>query len=137
MRRARMLKWWAAGERNMVRWMFLDPKARLVYPDWPEIAAQLVAILRVAAGNPANDRRLAVLVGELTTRSTEFADYRADYKVFQHTDGPKRFHHDAVGVLTLNYETLLMPADPGLSLIIYTADRGSPSAEKLQVLAQG
>jgi transcriptional regulator with XRE-family HTH domain len=123
------------AERNMVRWMFLDPKARQVYPDWSEIAAQLVAILRVAAGNAANEQRLAALVGELTTRSTEFADYWADYQVFQHTHGPKRFHHNAVGVLTLNYETLLFPADPGLSLIVYTADRGSPSAEKLQQLA--
>lgn len=126
----------APAERNMVHWMFLHPNARRVYPDWSEIAAQLVAILRVAAGNAANEARLAVLVGELTTRSTEFADYWADYRVYQHTYGPKRFHHDAVGDFTLNYETLQLPADPGLSLIIYSADRGSPSAEKLAALAQ-
>ena len=53
-------------ERNMVRWMFLDPKARRIYPDWPEVAAQMVAILRVAGGRNRADARLAELVTELS-----------------------------------------------------------------------
>lgn len=123
------------AERNMARWMFLDPKARQVYPDWPDIAAQMVAILRVAGGRDAGDARLAELVGELSTRSSEFAQFWAAQKLFEHTHGPKRFHHDAVGTMTLNYETMHLPADAGLSLILYTADPGSPSEAKLVELA--
>ncbi|MBE8516059.1 helix-turn-helix domain-containing protein [Amycolatopsis sp. H6(2020)] len=123
------------AERNMVRWMFLDPKARTVYPDWAEIAEQMVAILRVAAGKDARDPALTALVGELTTRSEEFARFWSDYRVFQHTHGTKSFHHDAVGTMTINYETLVPPTDPDLSLIIYTAPAGSPSEEKLKILA--
>lgn len=125
-----------AAERNMVRWMFLDPKARQVYPDWPDIAAQMVAILRMASGRDAGDARLAALVGELSTRSAEFATRWAAQELFAHTYGPKRFYHDAVGSMTLNYETLRLPADPGLSMIVYTADAGSPSEAKLRQLSE-
>ncbi|TCN39715.1 helix-turn-helix protein [Kribbella orskensis] len=124
-----------AAERNMARWMFLNPKAREVYPDWPEIAAQMVAILRAAARPDASDPLLAALVGDLTTRSDEFARFWADYKVFKHTHGTKTFHHEAVGDLRINYESLVPAADPDLSLIIYSAATGSPSEEKLKLLS--
>jgi transcriptional regulator with XRE-family HTH domain len=123
-----------AADRNMIRWMFLNPKAREVYPDWAEIAAQLVAVLRLEAGQDGDDRRLAALVGELTARSDEFATCWSDHRVFQHTHGPKRLRHNAVGELTLNYETLVPPGDPQLRVIVYTADVGSPAAEKLDIL---
>jgi len=54
--------------------------------------------------------------------------------VFQHTHRPKRLRHSAVGELTLNYETLVPPGDPQLRVIVYTADVGSPAAEKLDIL---
>ncbi|MFG2480784.1 helix-turn-helix domain-containing protein [Streptomyces fagopyri] len=122
------------AERNLVRWMFLDPRARAVYLDWEEIAAQMVAVLRVAAGEEP-DPALAELVGELTAHSDDFARVWAEYRVFQHTYGTKRFHHEAVGTMTINYESLALPADPGLSLLVYTADTGSPSEEKLRILS--
>ena len=124
------------AERNMVRWMFLDPKARRIYPDWPEIAAQMVAILRMAGGRNMADARLAELVTELSEASEEFACAWADRNLFQHTHGPKRFHHNAIGTITLNYETLRLPADPGLSLILYTAAAGSPEEAKLRELVR-
>jgi hypothetical protein len=40
-----------------------------------------------------------------------------------------------VGELTLRYETMALPRDDGQSVIVYTADRGSPSEEKLRLLA--
>ncbi|GGX59632.1 transcriptional regulator [Streptomyces minutiscleroticus] len=123
-----------AAERNLARWMFLDPRARTVYPDWEEIAAQTVAVLRVAAGEEP-DPALTGLVGELSSRSDDFARVWAEYRVFRHTHGRKRFHHEAVGTMTLNYESLALSADPGLSLLVYTADTGSPSEEKLRILS--
>ena len=66
--------------------------------------------------------------------SRDFARFWAERDLFQHTHGPKRFHHDAVGTLTVNYETMHLPADPGLSLILYTAEPGSASEAKLREL---
>jgi transcriptional regulator with XRE-family HTH domain len=45
-------------ERNLARWMFLDPRARVVYPQWDVVAPQMVAILRRAAGTRGNSPRL-------------------------------------------------------------------------------
>ena len=52
-----------------------------------------------------------------------------------HGTGTKRFHHPVVGELTLAYEELAITAEPGLVLMVYTAEPGSASAEGLQLLA--
>ena len=76
------------------------------------------------------------VVTELSEASEEFACAWADRNLSQHTHGPKRFHHNAIGTITLNYETLHLPADPGLSLILYTAAAGSPEEAKLRELVR-
>jgi hypothetical protein len=45
-------------------------------------------------------------------------------------------HHPLVGDLTLAFEMLELPADPGLSLLTYSAEPGSPSEEALRELAR-
>lgn len=45
------------------------------------------------------------------------------------------FFNETVGAMTLRYETLAPPGDDGQLVVIYTADRGSPSEEKLRLLA--
>ena len=52
-----------------------------------------------------------------------------------HGTGTKRFVHPVVGELTLAYEELAITAEPGLVLLVYTAEPGSPSAERLRLLA--
>jgi hypothetical protein len=53
-----------------------------------------------------------------------------------HRTGTKRFQHPLVGELTLAYESLQMPADPGLTLVTYSAEPGSPSEAALGELAR-
>ena len=36
--------------------------------------------------------------------------------------------------MKINYETLPLPADRGQTVIVYSADAGSPSEEKLKLL---
>jgi hypothetical protein len=49
-----------------------------------------------------------------------------------HRVGTKRFHHPLVGDLTLRYETFALAADPGLAVVMYSAEPGSPSEEVLR-----
>jgi len=123
-----------AAERNIVRWLFLDPTTRTRYPDWEQIAAPTVAALRAYHDPRVHDDALERLVGELSVASEEFASFWADYRLFKHTNGTKRIHHPTVGVMTLNYETLDVPDSGGQFLSTYTADVGSPSEEKLRIL---
>ena len=54
---------------NVARFVFLDPRARTFFLDWPTAANDTVAALRTEAGASPHDRDLSDLVGELTTRS--------------------------------------------------------------------
>jgi transcriptional regulator with XRE-family HTH domain len=118
---------------NVARFTFLDPRARQFWPDWDHVADDLVAHLRAIA-NPL-DRALPELVGELSTRSDEFRQLWARHDVRAHAQGVKRFQHPVVGPLTLHYDHLQLAAEPGLTMITYTAEPGTTSHDNLALLA--
>ncbi|MFG6502237.1 helix-turn-helix transcriptional regulator [Microbacterium sp. P05] len=120
---------------NLARFQFLDPASRDFYPDWDAFAQMCVAIMRTEAGRDPHDKGLQDLVGELSTRSDTFRKLWGSHDVRTHGSGTKRFNHPVVGELTLAYEELTITADPGCILMIYTAEPGSPSAERLNLLA--
>ncbi|MEV6379540.1 helix-turn-helix transcriptional regulator [Streptomyces sp. NPDC051773] len=120
---------------NMARFQFLDPVARRFYPDWDLIADMTVDVLRTAAGRDPHDKDLHDLVGELSTRCDAFRVRWGSHNVRRHGTGSKRFHHPVVGDLTLSWHGSAMDAEPGLTLLIYTAEPGSPSEEALRLLA--
>src|SRR4051794_25901353 len=120
---------------NLARFQFLDPASRDFYPDWDLFAEMCVGVMRAEAGRDPHDRGLQDLVGELSTRSETFRRLWADHDVRTHGTGTKRFRHPVVGELTLAYEELAITAEPGLVLLVYTAEPGSPSAERLGLLA--
>jgi hypothetical protein len=122
------------GPANVARFVFLSPRARVFFPDWESVANDLVANLRTEAGRNPHDRGLQDLVGELSTRSQEFRSRWATHNVRQHQTGRKRMHHPVVGDLELTYEVLALPADPGLSLVVYGAEPGSASQDGLKLL---
>ncbi|MGF2209918.1 helix-turn-helix domain-containing protein [Streptomyces albidoflavus] len=123
------------NQANLARFNFLDPASRRFYPDWDLAADVAVAILRTEAGRNPHDKELHDLVGELSTRSDAFRTRWGAHDVRHHGTGTKRFHHPAVGALTLAYEGLEMATEPGLTLTVYTAEPGSPSDEGLRLLA--
>jgi transcriptional regulator with XRE-family HTH domain len=120
---------------NLARFQFLDPAAREFYPDWDLFAEMCVAIMRAEAGRDPHDKGLQDLVGELSTRSETFRRLWAAHDVRIHGAGTKRFRHPLVGKLSLAYEELAVTAEPGNVLLIYSAEPGSPSAERLALLA--
>ena len=125
----------AGGPPNHARYTFLDPRSADFYPDWNLAARTGVALLRAEAGRRPDDRVLSELIGELTTRSQQFSSLWATHNVRWHTTGTKRFHHRVVGDLSLAYEGLALIADPGQTLITFTAEPGSPSQQALAFLA--
>jgi hypothetical protein len=114
--------------------MFLDPGARDLYPDWETVARDTVASLRASAGADLDHPRLTELVGELTLKSEHFARLWARHDVRAKAAGTKRMHHPLVGELSLAYETLAVNGTAGLTIVVYHAEVGSPSAEALALL---
>jgi hypothetical protein len=93
------------------------------------------AMLRVAAAREPFDRELSDLIGELATRSEDFRVLWASHDVHEHRTGLKRIHHPMVGDIDLSYEAMSFPGQPGLSLMVYTAEPGSPSADAVKLLS--
>jgi transcriptional regulator with XRE-family HTH domain len=120
---------------NVARFTFLSSRARDFFRDWEQAASDIVANMRTEAGRKPYDKELSDLVGELSTRSDEFRVRWAAHHVRHHNTGVKRIHHPLVGDLELSYEAMQLPADPGLSLIVYTAQPDSPTQEALRFLA--
>ncbi|WP_066375785.1 helix-turn-helix transcriptional regulator [Herbidospora mongoliensis] len=120
--------------RNMARFILLDPAAKALYPDWPQVARSVVAILRLYAGSHLDDPGLTTLIEDLSRGSDLFRQVWGEHSVDRHADGRKRFRHPVVGELTLNYETFLAAGDPEQSVVLFHADPGSPSADALRLL---
>lgn len=120
---------------NMARFIFLNTRATKFFHDWERIADDAVAILRAEAGREPYDRRLSDLIGELSTRSEEFRVRWAAHDVKLHNTGAKTLHHPLAGELTLVYEALELPTDPGQRILVYTAAPDSPSHDALRLLA--
>lgn len=120
---------------NFARFQFLDPASREFYPDWDLFAEMCVAIMRAEAGRDPHDPELQDLVGELSTQSEVFRRLWGAHDVRTHGAGTKRFRHPVVGDLTLAFEELAITAEPGHVLLVYTAEPGSPTAERLRLLA--
>jgi len=125
---------WPAGQRNIVRYVFLHPQARNLYVDWAKMAPGVVAHLRAVAGADPDLPELVNLVAELRVKSPEFAELWDRYEVGAHTDGNKRFQHPTVGTLTLGYEAMSLNGANGQRLIAYYATPGSADYDAVILL---
>jgi transcriptional regulator with XRE-family HTH domain len=125
----------AGRPANVARFVFLSSRARTFFCDWDRAASDTVATLRTEAGRNPYDRDLSDLIGELCTRSEEFSTRWAAHNVRFHRSGFKDVHHPVVGDLHLSFEAMELPSDPGLSLIVYSAEPASATADGLVLLA--
>ncbi|MFF1904009.1 helix-turn-helix domain-containing protein [Kitasatospora sp. NPDC058218] len=123
---------------NNARFLFCDPASRDVHPEWEDRAREAVGQLRVSAGSYPDDTELAALITELSARSADFRRIWATGEIVVCGAGRKRLRHPAAGLLTLDYETLHVPAAPGetgLVVHVFSAEEGSPEAAALAGLA--
>ncbi|MBT9608284.1 MAG: helix-turn-helix domain-containing protein [Microbacteriaceae bacterium] len=120
---------------NLARYIFLDPHAQTFYAAWEQVARDTVAALRIEAGRNPFDRGLTDLIGELSTRSDAFRTWWASHNVRLHTSATKTFHHPEVGDVEVTGEALNLASEPGTTIIAYTVEPASRSAENLQLLA--
>ncbi|MFC0676082.1 helix-turn-helix domain-containing protein [Brachybacterium hainanense] len=121
---------------NTARFIFLDPRARRFYAGWDSAAHNTVAILRAATGEHPRDAALTALIEDLSQRSALFRELWSRHDVRHHYQGRKHYHHPVVGEIELQYETMALAPDDGLSLAVYPALPGSAGQEALRRLAQ-
>jgi transcriptional regulator with XRE-family HTH domain len=120
---------------NLARMLFLAPGGAELYVDPDGMARSMVGFLRYSSGVFPDDRKLSLLVGELAQRSAWFAGLWAEHPVSDCGYGIKNFRHPLVGRLDLSYEALAI-ADSSQRMVLYTAERGSASADGLELLGR-
>lgn len=123
------------GEFNGARFPFLDARADDFYVDIAQVRRNVVALLHQAAGRDPYDEDLVRLVGQLSTRSAEFRALWASHDVIRFQRGTKHYRHPLVGDLDFGYESFEMTTDPGLTLLVYTIEPQSATAERVALLA--
>ncbi|MET7391582.1 helix-turn-helix domain-containing protein [Streptomyces sp. NPDC005529] len=123
------------GPVNTARFLFLDPAGQDFWADWDKSGDDSVAFLRMETGRAPHDRALADLIGELSTKSTDFARRGARHDVKIHCTGVKNLHHPLVGDLALPCEAMELAASPGLRLNFCTPEPDSREQEALGLLA--
>ncbi|MFC9838445.1 helix-turn-helix transcriptional regulator [Rhodococcus sp. NPDC127530] len=122
------------ADRNIARFVYLDDRSTEFYADWLQSARDCVAMLRFASGNNPQDRQLVALIGELSVRSEHFRQLWAEHDVRNHSTGTKTLHNPIVGEVTVTYEAM-RTGESGHTLVTYTAEANSPSADALKLLA--
>ncbi|MGN9910077.1 helix-turn-helix transcriptional regulator [Phytohabitans sp. LJ34] len=124
-----------AEKPNMCRFIFLDPRAKEYFVDWPLARRMNAAMLRLQAGRDPLNSDITALVGELSTLSPQFREDWADHHVHEHRHGQKVYRHPEVGEIDVTFDAFDMPGEPGLMICTYTVQEGSPSADKMALLA--
>ena len=122
---------WPPEQRNVARYLFLDPAARTLLPDWEDQARTCVSGLRALAGTDADAPGLARLVDDLILTSSDFAHLWERYEVKSHTPETKTFNHPTVGTLTLGFQAMTLEGTPGHRLSVYYATPGTPDHDAL------
>jgi transcriptional regulator with XRE-family HTH domain len=117
---------------NRLRSLLLDPEERAFQQDWTRSTEGFIAAFRKSVGDDTDNPRFVELVGELALSSERFRTLWARHDVRSLEGGSTTVNHPVVGELHLHRDKL--PVD-GLLLVLYYADQGSQSDEKLRLLA--
>jgi len=127
-------------QRNILRFVFLDPRARAAQYDWESVARFVLGAFRVDAARAGAAAEVEPLVDELCRLSPDFKAMWRDNDV---RDAPgeavKHIRHPLLGPLAFEYSTFAVDGRTDLAMVVYNpatpeeADRirsliGSPPA---------
>jgi transcriptional regulator with XRE-family HTH domain len=119
---------------NLARFIFLDPRARDYYADWPLACSMTAAMLRLDAGRDPLNSDLTAVIGELSTLSPQFRRNWAERDVHEHRTGRKVYRHPAVGEIDITFDVFELPANQACPLP-RSASTKAPNPPKFTLLA--
>ena len=120
-------------QRNILRFIFLDPRVRAAQYDWESVARFVVGAFRVDAARAGAAAEVEPLVDELCRLSPEFKAMWRDNDVRSHGEGVKRIRHPILGLLAFEYSAFAVDGRPDLNMVVYNP--ATPAdAEKIRSL---
>ncbi|MEV6345444.1 helix-turn-helix transcriptional regulator [Actinoplanes sp. NPDC051851] len=131
---AALMEDFAPGDRNLARKAFRPGPTLYGVQDVTEFRHSVVARLRSSLARYPSDPLVTGLVDDLLTESAEFARLWGQHEVQPAAMLTKTFHHPAVGPVTVECDTLVLP-DRDQYVVLYSAPRGSRDADALALLS--
>ena len=107
-----------AGERNLLRFIFLEPGARALISDWEGRARRVVAEFRAHIGAHLDDPALRRLIDELRRDSADFAQLWEQHGVLDREGGERTFEHPQDGFLRFEQVTFELAGHPDVKLTV-------------------
>jgi transcriptional regulator with XRE-family HTH domain len=106
-------------QRNVLRFIFLDPRVRAAQQDWESVARFVVGAFRADAARAGAVAAVQPLVDELCRLSPEFKVMWRDNDVRTHGEGVKHIRHPVLGPISFEYSAFAVDGRPDLSMVIY------------------
>ncbi|MBV8652133.1 MAG: helix-turn-helix domain-containing protein [Alphaproteobacteria bacterium] len=107
-------------QRNVLRIIFLDPRARAVQYDWESVARFVVGAFRVDAARAGAAAEVEPLVDELCRLSPEFRAMWRDNDVHGvHGDAVKHIRHPVLGRLAFEFSAFSVDGRTDLTMVVY------------------
>lgn len=103
--------------------------------DWERQALEFMGMMRATVASDPTHPRATAIVGELSIRSAEFRRLWSRHDVREAVRGSKAFRVPEVGEIVLDWDTYPLPGSPGPVVVVFTAEPGSPDADRLHLLA--
>ena len=115
----RLFVGWLDGEEpNLLRYVFLNPVARHVIPDWSSRARRVLAEFRAESSRHLDDPALVALVDDLRSRSDFFAQCWDEHEVVVPLGGERAFEHPRDGRLTYEQVAFTLASRVDLKLVM-------------------
>jgi transcriptional regulator with XRE-family HTH domain len=106
-------------QRNILRFIFLDPRVRAAQYDWDSVARFVVGAFRVDAARAGAAAEVEPLVDELCRLSPEFKVMWRDNDVRSFGETVKHIRHAVLGPLAFEYSAFAVDGRPDLSMVVY------------------
>ncbi|HWB50021.1 MAG TPA: helix-turn-helix domain-containing protein [Stellaceae bacterium] len=114
----------AAAGHNLLRFIFLEPGARLLIRDWEGRARRVVAEFRAHCGAHLDDPGLRHLIDDLRRRSGDFAQMWEQHGVLGREGGERTFNHPTDGFLRFEQATFELAGHADIKLTMLLPMRG-------------
>ena len=110
--------WLDADDKNLLRFIFLDPGARTLIHLWHERAQRVVAEFRAHAGSHLDEPALQSMITGLLAQSRTFAQFWRQHDVLERAGGERTFNHPTDGFLRYQQLAFNLVGQPDLKLTI-------------------
>ncbi len=116
-------------QRNILRYIFLDPAARAAQYDWQSVARYIVGAFRIDAARAAAAAEVEPLIEDLCRLSPEFKQMWSDNDVAIHGEAVKHIKHPVLGPISFEYSAFAIDGRPDLTMVVYNPATAEDAAK--------